>query len=90
MHGLVLPDDALFQAGFQIGHLLQLAFLHLAGGHAAPQLYHLGQVVLGHGAVEGCVMQGVHALLQPRDLAFQLRHALIVDLRPLLGVDNIA
>ena len=34
-------------------------------------------------------MQGVHPLLQPGDLAFQLRHAPVVYLRPLLGVDDI-
>ena len=88
-HRLILPNDPPFQASFQVGHLLQLAFLYLAGRDPAPQLNDLGQVVLRHRGIKGRVVQGVHPLLQPGDLAFQLRHALVVYLRPLLGVDDI-
>ena len=45
VHGLVLPDDVLFQAVGQLAQALELGLADAAGGNFRPQLDHAGEIV---------------------------------------------
>jgi hypothetical protein len=98
-HGLLLPDDAVRQLGFQLRQALALALHHARDGNSGPRRDHFGDVVGSDLLLEEArlavlargelLLDVLQLLLQLRDLAIRDlgRLAEVAGARGLLGLD---
>jgi len=79
MHGLVLPDDLLFQLALKVCQLRELGLADFHRRDAGPQLDDLGHIVHGHLDLAGGGLLCGQLCFQLGDAGLALCHTLVVD-----------
>ena len=79
MHGLVLPDDLLFQLTLKVCQLCELGLPNFDRRNAGPQLDDLGHIVHGHLDLAGSSLLCGQVSFELCNAGLALGHALVVD-----------
>ena len=79
MHGLVLPDDLLFQLALKVCQLCELGLPNFDRRNAGPQLDDLGHIVHGHLDLAGSCLLCGQVGFELCNAGLALGHALVVD-----------